>query len=130
MSILLDRNTRVLVQGITGRIGSVQTRWMLEYGTTVVAGVTPGKGGSTVEGVPVFDSVEEAAHETGAEASVFFVPPVFVKDAFFETVSAGIRLVVVVEIEGGDLLALCVAERGIDSWDFDAVGISDACYVL
>ncbi|MBT4485401.1 MAG: succinate--CoA ligase subunit alpha, partial [Candidatus Latescibacteria bacterium] len=96
MSILLDKNTRVLVQGITGRIGSVQTRWMLEYGTSVVAGVTPGKGGSDVEGVPVFDSVEEAVHETNAEASVFFVPPAFVKDAFFETVAAGIKLIVVV----------------------------------
>ncbi|HUT64301.1 MAG TPA: succinate--CoA ligase subunit alpha [Anaerolineae bacterium] len=96
MSILLNKNTRVLIQGITGRIGSVQTRWMIEYGTTVVAGVTPGKGGTTVEGVPVFDSVEEAVNETGADASVFFVPAPFVKDAFFETVDAGIKLIVVV----------------------------------
>ena len=96
MSILLDRKTRVLVQGITGRIGSVQTRWMLEYGTRVAAGVTPGRGGSTVEGVPVFDSVAEAVKETGADASVFFVPAPFVKDAFFETVAAGIKLIVVV----------------------------------
>lgn len=96
MSILLSRSTRVLVQGITGKIGSVQTRWMKEYGTTVVAGVTPGKGGSEVEGVPVFDSVADAVCETGAEASVFFVPASFVLDAFFETVAAGIRLIVVV----------------------------------
>jgi len=96
MSILLDKNTRVLVQGITGNIGSVQTRWMLGYGTNVVAGVTPGKGGAVVEGVPVFDSVERAVRETGADASVFFVPSPFVKDAFFETVAAEIGLVVVV----------------------------------
>jgi len=96
MSILLDRHTRVLVQGITGRTGIIQTRWMMEYGTSIVAGVTPGKGGSTVHGVPVFDTVKEAVRETGAEASVFFVPSPFVKDAFFETVAAGIDLIVVV----------------------------------
>jgi len=70
MSILIDDSTRVIVQGITGRIGSIQTRWMLAYGTKVVAGVTPGKGGSTVEGVPVFGSVEEAVKETGDRKSV------------------------------------------------------------
>jgi succinyl-CoA synthetase alpha subunit len=96
MSILIDDSTRVIVQGITGRIGSTQTRWMLEYGTKVVGGVTPGKGGSTVEGVPVFDSVAEAAKETGANASVFFVPAAFVLDAFLETIDAGIKLIVVV----------------------------------
>ena len=82
MSILLNDSTRVIVQGITGRIGSTQTHWMLEYGTKVVGGVTPGKGGSTVEGLPVFDSVNEAVKETGANASVFFVPAAFVLDAF------------------------------------------------
>ncbi len=96
MSILLDSQTRVLVQGITGNIGSIQTKWMLEYGTNVVAGVTPGKGGTTVEKTPVFDSVDEAAKQTGAEASVFFVPAPFVKDAFFETAAACIKLIVVV----------------------------------
>ena len=96
MSILLSKNTRVLVQGITGRIGSVQTRWMLTYGTNIVAGVTPGRGGSFVEGVPVFDSVQEAVEKTAAEASVFFVPAPFVLDAFIETVDAGINLIVVV----------------------------------
>lgn len=96
MSILMDDSTRVIVQGITGRIGSIQTRWMLAYGTKVVGGVTPGKGGSTVEGVPVFDSVEEAVKETGANASVFFVPAAFVLDAFLETVDAGVKLIVVV----------------------------------
>jgi len=96
MSILIDDQTRVIVQGITGKIGSIQTRWMLEYGTKVVGGVTPGKGGSTVEDLPVFDSVEEAVEETGANASVFFVPAAFVLDAFYETVDAGIKLIVVV----------------------------------
>ena len=96
MSILMDDSTRVIVQGITGRIGSIQTRWMLAYGTNVVGGVTPGKGGSTVEGVPVFDSVEEAVKGTGANASVFFVPAAFVLDAFLETVDAGVKLIVVV----------------------------------
>jgi succinyl-CoA synthetase alpha subunit len=96
MSILLNKKTRVLVQGITGRIGRVQTHWMLAYGTGIVAGVTPGKGGNSVEGVPVFDSVLEAVEKTGAEASVFFVPAPFVLDAFIETVDAGINLIVVV----------------------------------
>jgi len=96
MSVLMNESTRVIVQGITGRIGSIQTRWMLAYGTNVVGGVTPGKGGSTVEGVPVFDSVEEAVKGTGANASVFFVPAAFVLDAFFETVDSGVKLIVVV----------------------------------
>lgn len=96
MSVLLNDHTRVLVQGITGRIGSVQTHWMLEYGTKVVGGVTPGKGGATVEGVPVFDGVAEAVNATGANASVFFVPAAFVLDAFYETVDAGVKLIVVV----------------------------------
>lgn len=96
MGILIDDSTRVIVQGITGRIGAVQTHWMLDYGTKVVGGVTPGKGGSVVEGVPVFDSVQEAVRETGANASVFFVPAAFVLDAFLETIDAGIRLIVVV----------------------------------
>ena len=96
MSILLDDNTRVIVQGITGKIGSVQTHWMLDYGTPVVGGVTPGKGGAKVEGLPVFDSVEEAVKETGATASVFFVPAPFVMDAFYETVDAGIKFIVIV----------------------------------
>ncbi len=96
MSILLNRDTRVLVQGITGRVGRAQTKWMLEYGTNIVAGVTPGKGGEEVEGVPVYSSVAQAVSERKAEASVFFVPPAAVKDAAIETIDAGIRLIVVV----------------------------------
>ena len=96
MSILMNDSTRVIVQGITGRIGSMQAHWMLEYGTKVVGGITPGKGGTIVEGVPVFDSVDEAVQKTGANASVFFVPAAFVLDAFMETVDAGIQFIVVV----------------------------------
>ena len=96
MSILLDEKTRVIVQGITGKIARVQTKWMLDYGTAIVGGVTPGKGGDTVEGLPVFDSVEEAVKETKATASVFFVPAPFVLDAFYETIDAGIKFIVIV----------------------------------
>jgi len=96
MSILLTEDTRVIVQGITGKTGTMQTHWMLDYNTRVVGGVTPGKGGKQVEGLPVFDSVEEAVKETGANASVFFVPAAFVLDAFLETVDAGIELIVIV----------------------------------
>lgn len=96
MSVLLNESTRVLVQGITGKIGATQTHWMLEYGTPVVGGVTPGKGGTTVEGLPVFDSVQEAVDKTGANASVFFVPAPFVLDAFYETTDAGVKFIVVV----------------------------------
>jgi len=96
MSILLNNKTRVLVQGITGRVGRAQTKWMLEYGTNIVAGVTPGKGGEEVEGVPVYNSVAQAVAERGAEASVFFVPPPAVKAAAIETIDAGVSLIVVV----------------------------------
>lgn len=96
MSILLNKDTRVIVQGITGKIGAIQTRWMLDYHTRVVGGVTPGKGGSVIEGCPVFNSVAEAVKQTRANASVFFVPAAFVLDAFLETVDAGIKFIVVV----------------------------------
>jgi len=96
MSILLNKDTRVLVQGITGRTGRVQTQWMLDYGTNIVAGVTPGKGGEEVEGVPVFNTVEEAVNETGAEAVVFFVPAAALKSAVIENIDAGIKLLAVV----------------------------------
>jgi succinyl-CoA synthetase alpha subunit len=96
MSILMNDSTRVIVQGITGRIGAVQAHWMLQYGTKVVGGVTPGKGGTQVEGLPVFNSVHEAVEQTGANASVFFVPAAFVLDAFMETVDAGVKLIVIV----------------------------------
>ncbi len=94
MSILIDENTRAIVQGITGNEGRFHTRQMLDYGTRIVGGVTPGKGGGEVEGVPVFDTVAEAVKETGADASIIFVPPAFAADAIMEAAEAGIDLVV------------------------------------
>lgn len=93
MAILVDENTRLLVQGITGREGAFHTARMLESGTQVVAGVTPGKGGGKHDGVPVFNTVEEAAEETGANASVIFVPAPFCADAIFESLDAGLSTV-------------------------------------
>ncbi len=94
MSILVDRETRLLVQGITGREGSFHTTQMVEYGTNVVAGVTPGGRGKTVAGVPVFDTVADAVAETGANASIIYVPARFAPDAVYEAVDAGIPFVV------------------------------------
>lgn len=93
MAILVDENTRLLVQGITGREGAFHTGRMLESGTRVVAGVTPGKGGGEHDGVPVFDTVEKAVEETGANASVIFVPAPFCADAIFESLDAGLSTV-------------------------------------
>lgn len=94
MSILIDDKTKVLVQGITGRDGSFHTQKMIEYGTKVVAGVTPGKGGQEACGVPVFNTVAEAKAKTGANAAVIYVPAKFAKDAMLEDIKAGIELVV------------------------------------
>ena len=94
MSILIDSETRVLVQGITGRDGSFHTGQMLEYGTKVVGGVTPGKGGREVHGLPVFNSVAEAVEATGADASVVYVPAPFVKGALLEAAQSPLKLVV------------------------------------
>ncbi|HUJ78389.1 MAG TPA: succinate--CoA ligase subunit alpha [Thermoplasmata archaeon] len=108
MSVLVDGDTRVLVQGITGHQGTVHTKQMQLFGTSVVAGVTPGKGGSSVEGVPVFDSVDAAVRATQANASVIFVPAPYARDALFEAVDAGIGLVVAVteHIPFHDMLAM------------------------
>ena len=94
MAVLVDRDTHVLVQGITGREGEFHTRQLLDYGTQIVAGVTPGKGGLEVLGVPVFDTVKQAVAATGADASVVFVPAPFASDAVLEAADAGIRLIV------------------------------------
>jgi len=97
MAILVDRNTRVLVQGITGREGSFHTKLMLEYGTKIVAGVTPGKGGLEVHGVPVYDTVAEAVRKRGlVDASIVFVPPQYAPEAVIEALSNGIKIVVVI----------------------------------
>ena len=94
MSILVDKNTRVVVQGITGKEGSFHTGQMIAYGTKVVAGVTPGKGGAEHEGVPIFDKLAEAVKQTGANASVIYVPPAFAADAIMEAADSGLPLVV------------------------------------
>jgi len=94
MSTLVDKNTRLLVQGITGNEGTFHTRQAVAYGTKVVAGVTPGKGGQAMDGIPVFDTVAAAVRETGANASVIFVPPPFAADAILEAADAGLPLVV------------------------------------
>ncbi len=91
MSIYLNRETRVIVQGITGRMAQFHTKDMIEYGTNVVGGVVPGKGGETVHGVPVFDTVKEAVEATQANASLVFVPPPFAADSIMEAADAGIR---------------------------------------
>jgi len=94
MSVLVGKNTRVLVQGLTGREGSFHAQQMLDYGTRVVGGVTPGKGGTKHLDVPVFNTVSEAVNATGANASVIFVPPPFAADAIFEAADAGLPLVI------------------------------------
>lgn len=104
MSILVNEATRVLVQGITGREGSFHTRQMLDYGTQVVAGVTPGKGGQAVEGVPVYDDVRTAVERTGANTSIIYVPAAYAADAILEAADGGIALIV------------CITE-GVPLWD-------------
>ncbi len=94
MSILVDENTRLLVQGITGKEGAFHTQQCIEYGTNVVAGVTPGKGGSKMDDVPVFNTVEQAVRDTGANTSMIFVPPPFAADAIMEAADAGLGVVV------------------------------------
>jgi len=95
VSILINKDTRVISQGITGRLGSFATGQMIEYGTKVVAGVTPGKGGTELNGVPVYDTIREALKEHSADATITFVPPPFVKEAIFEALEEGIKLIVV-----------------------------------
>jgi succinyl-CoA synthetase alpha subunit len=96
MAILVDEKTRLLVQGITGREGTFHTQQAIAYGTKVVAGMTPGKGGTSVDGIPVFNTVHEAREKTGANASVIFVPPAFAADAIMEAADAGLPLVVAI----------------------------------
>src|SRR5437016_3337396 len=116
MSILVNKNTRVICQGITGKVGQFHTRGCKEYGTKMVGGVTPGKGGETVEGLPVFNTVMEAVEKTGADATMIFVPPAFTADAILEAVDAGIKTVVAIT-EGVPVLDMArvypiVAKKG------------------
>src|SRR3989442_4816499 len=109
MAVLLDAKTRLIVQGITGHQGQFHTAKMLEYGTKVVAGVTPGKGGENVQGVPVYDSCFEAADATGANASILFVPAPYAKDAAIEAIEAGCGARVMIFAKGP--LPLCPRPR-------------------
>ncbi len=113
MSILIDESTRLLVQGITGSEGSFHTQRCIEYGTRVVAGVTPGKGGTQHLGVPVFNSVEQAMAETGANASLVFVPPAFAADGILEAIDAGLPLVVCIT-EGIPVLDMVKVHRYLE----------------
>ena len=111
MSILVDKSTRVVVQGLTGREGTFHAKACQEYGTKIVGGVTPGKGGTTHEGWPIFNSVQEAVDETGADASVIFVPPPFAADAIMEAADAEVELIVCIT-EGIPTLDM------VRAWDF------------
>jgi succinyl-CoA synthetase alpha subunit len=113
MSVLVDRTTRVLTQGITGATGQLHTRLCREYGTQMVAGVTPGRGGTDFEGIPIFDTVAAAVDATGANASVIYVPPVGAADAILEAADAGLPLVVCIT-EGVPVLDMVRAKRFLD----------------
>ena len=96
MSIIIDEKTKVIVQGITGREGTFHTRQMVKYGTKVLAGVTPGKGGASMDGIPVFDTVSRAVKETGADASMILVPASGAADATLEAIDAGLKTIVLI----------------------------------
>jgi succinyl-CoA synthetase alpha subunit len=110
MSILVNKNTRVLTQGITGATGQIHTRACKEYSTQMVGGVVPGKGGTNFEGIPIFDTVEQARKATGANATVIYVPPPFAADAILEAVAAGIELVICIT-EGVPVLDMIKVKR-------------------
>ena len=121
MSILLDGDTKVIVQGVTGRIGAFHTAEMLAYGTRLVGGVTPGKGGTMLLGVPVFNSVREAIRATGATASIVFVPPPFAADAILEAADAGIRLIICIT-EGIPVNDMVKVKRALRNRDVQLIG--------
>ncbi|MGF1550395.1 MAG: succinate--CoA ligase subunit alpha [Sphingomonadaceae bacterium] len=112
MSILVNGSTKVITQGMTGETGTFHTRQALEYGTRMVAGVTPGKGGRTHLGLPVYDTVAEAVAETGADASVVYVPPLFAADSILEAIAAGVPLIVVIT-EGIPVLDMVTVKRAL-----------------
>jgi len=112
MSILVNKDTRIVVQGITGREGTFHTRQCVAYGSRVVAGVTPGKGGQDMDGIPVFNTVARAVQETGANASLIFVPPAFCGDAILEAAQAGVELVICIT-EGIPTLDMIKAKEAI-----------------
>ncbi len=121
MSILVGKNTRLVVQGITGREGRFHTQQMLAYGTNIVAGVTPGKGGMDVDGVPVFDTMREAVEQTGANTSIIYVPARFSPDAILEAADAGVELVVCIT-EGIPVLDMVQVRHYLDQVGVRLIG--------
>ncbi|MFN0118860.1 MAG: succinate--CoA ligase subunit alpha [Elusimicrobiota bacterium] len=118
MGILLDKNSKLITQGITGSAGSFHTRLCKEYGTNVVGGVTPGKGGSDFEGIPIFDTVKEAVKEKNANVSMLFVPAPFAADAILEAMEAGIKLVVAIT-EGIPVTDMVMVKKYLEKWNKD-----------
>lgn len=121
MSVLVDENTRVVVQGITGKEGSFHARQCIAYGTKVVAGVTPGKGGQKMDEVPVFNTVKEAVAATGANTSLIFVPPAFAADAILEAIGAGLKVIVCIT-EGIPTLDMVKVARRLEGTDIRLIG--------
>jgi len=121
MSILVDKNTKVITQGMTGSTGQFHTQAALDYGTQMVAGVTPGKGGETCLGLPVYDTVAEAAHATGATASCVYVPPPFAADSILEAIDAGIELIVAIT-EGIPVLDMVRVKRALSGSNSRLIG--------
>jgi succinyl-CoA synthetase alpha subunit len=121
MSVLVDNNTRLVVQGITGKEGSFHTRQCIAYGTHVVAGVTPGKGGQKMDEVPVFNTVLDAAEKAGANTSLIFVPPAFAADAILEAAGAGIKVIVCIT-EGIPTLDMVKVARRLEGTDIRLIG--------
>ena len=125
MSVLVNKNTKVIVQGFTGTQGTLHAEQMLDYGTKVVGGVTPGKGGSKHLGLPVFNTVADAVDETGADASVIYVPPPYAADAILEAADAGIRVIVCIT-EGIPVLDMLRVKNALKSYE-DVVLIGPNC---
>jgi succinyl-CoA synthetase alpha subunit len=121
MSILVNKDTKVITQGITGATGQLHTRACREYGTQMVAGVTPGRGGTDFEGIPIFDTVEQAVNATGANASVIYVPPPFAADAIMEAVEAGVPLVICIT-EGIPVLDMVRVKRYLNGKNSRLIG--------
>ncbi len=121
MSILVNKDSRIVCQGITGRQGSFHTEQCIEYGTQVVAGVTPGRGGEEHLGVPVYDSTHEAVREVGADVSMIYVPAAFAADAILEAADAGIKVIVCIT-EGIPVLDMVRVKSGLQDYDCRLIG--------
>jgi succinyl-CoA synthetase alpha subunit len=121
MSVFVNKETKLMVQGITGKEGKFHTQQCMEYGTKVVAGVTPGKGGQDMDGVPVFNTVAQAVKETGANCSMIFVPPPFAGDGICEAIDAGLDLIVAIT-EGIPVLDMMRVKRALDGGDSRLIG--------